>query len=265
MKNKTETSVNLYACGSQWIEDKYLAVLQRNELGIEYYTNMGGSYSDIKSMRNRGEEKNHFNIFSKAESLEKIKSICKSVYTQKVFNKHENILEDIFSLISKHILGDAPKTQLIVEWIEEGGIIPLEISSEPIEILKIGDHTKYFYEVYTSMTYSLEKEQFIFIRSENDLPKNGIDYFCQDYQILGTVLRTESEFNEIAKSPHQQNQENLHPDDKPKFTKVEAKAGEPCDIDGLKTKEVFRQISFGKGFHRKARDIMFFEKNRKSA
>lgn len=206
IKNNT-LAPNLYACGTMNIEGLMLLVKQVSKKG-ELHTKLpGGTYMGPREKWvAQGEESNHYYINSNKSVEEKITLSLGRAFGK--FTSEENKAK--FSFLTAWIMEfintgneiyESPgemkfaKTHLVIEWIEELGIIPVHVTflcSTPH-----GEHTKYAFEVTQALTFSANadsgKGDFIALERISDIPERNVDFECSDFEVKETVLMSETE------------------------------------------------------------------------
>ena len=203
-KNKVP---NLYACGTMNIQGKMLLVDQVSNKGEQHIKLPGGTFmGPYEKWKARGEELNHYYIHLEKEVELKIISSLQKAFGSFASNEVKNQFSEITQLIMKFINKgnekyDNPiamqyaKTHLVIEWIEELGIIPMEVIF--LCSTQHGDHTKYAFEVTSAIIFSSTsysgKGGFIDLKAAADIPERGIDFVCADFEVIKTILLSEAQ------------------------------------------------------------------------
>lgn len=128
---------------------------------------------------------------SKNSVLEKIRETLKKVFGRAVVEAHQEEVDKILHNLTATNVGQYA-LQMVVEMIEETGLIPIPTKFELFEHKVVSpEHDQYFFAIKEVMTWSSSAESFITIREGDNvdlLPKRGVDYHCVDFDIEDMFL-----------------------------------------------------------------------------
>jgi hypothetical protein len=203
MTTKNNTAPNIYVCATMGIKGLMLLIRQVSKRGEYHIKLCGGTYLGAYEIwKRKGEEANHFFIHLQKEvRLKSIKSLNKAFglfASKKIKDEFPEIVDQIMKFINTDdqnfvnpIEMQYAKTVLVMEWIEEMGIIPLAATF--IGSSLHGEHTKYSFEVTKAKTFSAKQRKFILVETADDIPQRGIDFECADFEVKETLLLTEKQ------------------------------------------------------------------------
>jgi hypothetical protein len=180
---------DLFSAGVFMINHKVLVVLHENKEDTKndfrfVYKLPGGTFmGDEANWIAKGEGGGYYNILSTFAVMQKLEKTLNRVFGQEVISKHQEYINDVLSYFKKRFI-KSEEIHLIIEFIEETGIIPLDV--EIFETTPKGtSHVQYFFKIIDACTYINGREDFILIKDlENDLPVKDEDFHCTDADIL---------------------------------------------------------------------------------
>lgn len=188
----SENLPNLYSCASMRIEGKMLCAEHLDETGEPFYKSAGGTYmGHFDNWKRRGEEYNFYDIFSHEKVKAKIVQSLSRAYGSFASVKIKELFLEVTTWALEDAGDDPARIHLIVEWIEELGIVP--ITAKLVCDQRGRHHSKFAFEVTKAITFNAERGEFIRILKEEHLPQRSRDFTCADYEVRATRLLTPSE------------------------------------------------------------------------
>jgi hypothetical protein len=183
--NSQKTLPNFFSAGILSRNSRLLTVLHKKYSVTKL---PGGTFNgDRKNWESRGEGDAFYNPYSSEDVIEKFIHTLIQAYGKNIFDSHEEIFRNLVQFILKNF-NKPQELHLIIEMIEETGIIPVELE------LSLKQETaprffQYFYVVKTAYTYSKDQNKIIEV-TDFDLhtPKDDEDFFCRDMDIEKTQV-----------------------------------------------------------------------------
>ena len=148
----------------------------------------GGTYNGpFRRWAERGDVDGYYDNFSKKSILEKVRRTIISMLGRNFSDGLVDISEvDFLAQIITDKFGDNPaKIHAVVEFIEEVGVIPVNLVEFHQQKRGI---QQFFYIATEAYAFSRDREEFIKISSETDIPTDGHDFSNQDDDVEKTVL-----------------------------------------------------------------------------
>lgn len=191
MKNKHKIFGDHFDAAFFIIDGMVMSVLHKNDgldkLEYPFITKWpGGTFYSLEevweSLSKTKESNDHFLKLRYLKVLETIKlSLGENYYTGL-----DSDLE-IFSnyVASSFITNETFK--MAIETIEETGIIPVAVDKD-FYFTQRNKYTQNFFIITDAYTYSKDRERFIEVKTEIDLPKRNVDYKCLDEDIFDVAF-----------------------------------------------------------------------------
>lgn len=141
----------------------------------------GGTYmGPRKNWEERGEGQAFYDISNRQSIRKKLYLTMNYVFGTNVVQKNSSYIDETINHILLFIK-NPEKIHLVVEYIEEVGIIPTDF--EEFYHIPNKAHNKYFFKITKAVTYSSSEKKFIDLHSTSQIPQVGKDFICADGDI----------------------------------------------------------------------------------
>lgn len=185
MNNSNKTLPNFFSAGILSRNSKLLTVLHKKHSVTKL---PGGTFNGpLKKWEARGEGGVFYNPFSTKSVMEKFIHTLIQAYGRDVFDTHENGLRNLVRFILKN-LNKPQELHLIIEMIEETGIIPVKLELSLKQETAPG-FFQYFFVVKTAYAYSKDQDAIIEVTDlDLHVPEDDRDFCCRDMDIAKTEV-----------------------------------------------------------------------------